>query len=65
MQEGKLQRSGLSMGALCALVGVTVGEWAVSLASSADWVLLPIVAGAAAFLSGWFCWQWLVARATA
>ncbi len=50
------------MGALCALVGVAVGQWAASLAVGADWALLPIFSGAASFLSGWFCWQRLVAR---
>ncbi|MCK6559752.1 hypothetical protein HUU39_13850 [candidate division KSB1 bacterium] len=62
MQERMLQRSGLLMGALCALVGAAVGQWAASLASSADWALLPIFSGAASFLSGWFCWQRLLAR---
>ncbi len=60
-----LQRSGLFMGALCARVGVVVGQWAASLAIGADWALLPIFSGAASFLSGWFCWQRLVARAVA
>jgi len=50
------------MGALCALVGVVVGQGAASLAIGADWALLPIFSGAASFLSGGFCWQRLLAR---